>query len=303
VRRVSCKEQLLRTLEMLKLFYGGERYTLALFAHYFGVSERTIRRDLKLLETIVPLHRDKEGWQLDFSRLHHDRTDRLSCELLHSFASNADLEVPFFDITAPSQKRVTFAIDYHDLPKELGNAIVEAFEKNVQCQMTYTKADKSRSVRRVDPIRLFSDKGIWYLIARDYKDDGVKYFRLDRIKAFTLLESPMTLTDAMIAEANAKRHIWHTGEASQTIHLYIKPDVAHYFHSQKLLHPTQTIINHHEDGGLEIECTITHTLEILPAIKSWMPHIFILSPSWLRDELQRDLQHYTHEDQQINSVL
>jgi predicted DNA-binding transcriptional regulator YafY len=288
---------------MLKLFYGGERFSLSLLAHYFGVSERTIRRDLKHLETIVPLHRNKEGWQLDFAGLHHDRTDRLSCELLHSFASNADLEVPFFDITAPSQNRVTFAIDYHDLPRELGNSIVEAFERNVQCQMRYTKADKNSSIRTVDPIRLFSDKGIWYLIARDYKDDGVKYFRLDRIREFRLLEHPTTLTEEMVAEANDKRHIWHTGGKTHTVHLYIKPEAAEYFHTQKLLHPTQTVTNRHEDGGLEIACAITHKLELLPAIKSWIPHIFILSPSWLWDELSKDLRHYTHEDQQINSAL
>jgi len=123
------------------------------------------------------------------------------------------------------------------------------------------------------------------------------------MKYFELLPHKTSLTKSMINEANEKQHIWHSGGEGSEVHLYIKPEAADYIQSSTLLHPTQTVTNIHEDGGIEVTCTITHKLELLPAIKSWIPHIFIISPSWLWDELQQDLQHYQHEDSQINSIF
>ena len=303
MQRPSCEEQILRLLHTVKLFYRGDTLSLNFLADHFNKSTRTIRRDIKRLETIFPLQKTKEGWQLDFSTLSQTSVDTLSKTLLHSFAANAALQTPCFDHDASTEEKVTFAIKYDHLPKILGKKIIEALEKEVQCRITYQKPAQSQSQRIVDPIRLFSDKGIWYLIVRDYKDDKVKFFRLDRMKQFELLSTPATLTQAMRGEAKAKAHIWQSGGEGSEVHLYIKPEASDYIQSSKLLHPTQTITNTHEDGGIEVTCTITHKLELLPAIKSWIPHIFIISPSWLWDELQQDLQHYQHEDSQINSIF
>jgi len=299
----SCQERIIRLIETAKLFYRGETLSLEYLTDRFDKSSRTIRRDIKLLEMHLPLLKEKEGWHLDFQSLDLVSSDALSQTLLHSFAANAQLQTPCFDHNTHHKEKVTFAIRYNDLPKITGEKIIEAFAKGVRCQIDYQKPDQSRSQRVVDPIRLFSDKGIWYLIVRDYKDDEIKFFRLDRMRDFILLEEPTTLTQAMQDEAKAKAHIWQSGGEGSEVLLYIKPEAAGYFKASKLLHPTQTITNTHEDGGIEVTCTITHKLELLPAIKSWIPHIFIISPSWLWDELQKELQHYQHEDSQINSIF
>ena len=45
-------------------------------------------------------------------------------------------------------------------------------------------------------------------------------------------------------------------------------------------------------GSIEITLKITHEMEILPLIKSWIPHIFVLEPQWLADIVREDVQGY-----------
>ena len=100
----------------------------------------------------------------------------------------------------------------------------------------------------------------------------------------------------MLQEADKTiNSVWHSSTNNEiTVKLYIRSTISHYIQERKL-HKTQIIVDQHYDGGLEIHCIITHKLEILPAIKSWLPYIHILEPKWLRDELMEDLHSYENE--------
>ncbi len=44
---------------------------------------------------------------------------------------------------------------------------------------------------------------------------------------------------------------------------------------------------------MEFSITITHEMEILPIIKYWIPHIFVIEPKWIKEIIQEDLEFYT----------
>jgi len=289
------EQQTSRLLHIVKRLYAFEELQGSLVAQEYGVSSRTLLRDMNKISMLIPLRNKQGKWSLDANALDEDK-NHLNHMLLSSFAQNIHIELSCLEKSNISSSQVAFAIDYNKLPKILGEQIVDALQKEVKCSFLYVKSAGS-SQRVVDPIKLYTQDESWYLIARDYKDDGVKTFLLSKIEHFSLLDKPTTLTDAMLKEADKIiNSVWHSSKSNEvTVKLYIKPSMAHYIEEKKL-HKTQTIVDRHYDQGLEVHCTITHKLEILPGIKSWLPHIYILEPRWLREELICDLEYYRVED-------
>ena len=260
----------------------------------YAVSTRTFARDMQKIASVIPLRNDRGKWSIDIQTLNQNSND-LSHTLLCSFADNVQIELSCLDKSNINPTRISFAINYAKLPKILGEQILDAMTQEKQCSFLYVKVT-SRSQRVVDPMRLYTQDESWYLIARDHKDEHIKTFLLSKIEQFCILDTPVSFTVAMESEADKIiSNIWHSSYESEIlVKLYIKAHIAHYIERKKL-HTTQVIVDRHHDGGLEIECSITNELEILPAIKSWLPHIHILEPRWLRDKLLDDMESYMQE--------
>jgi predicted DNA-binding transcriptional regulator YafY len=288
----------LRQFQIIKRLYTMETLHGKYLAEELAVSQRTILRDMKKISSIIPLLRDNGSWSLNLDMLTKMNTP-LTHTLLSAFAQNVDIDVVCFEKSNLSEDKVSFAIEYKNLPKKLGELIVEALQKELQCTFIYVKTD-TKTIRTIDPIKFYTEKGRWYLVARDYKDDKVKMFLLSKIKDFKLTTSSTTLNTLMLKEAENIKSVWSTNSNATDVKLYIKPSVAEYFYDMKI-HKTQKIIDRHYDGGMEVECAITHKLEILPAIKSWLPNIHILEPKWLWEELMRDLEYYKDEDWKMDT--
>jgi len=284
-----------RILHITKRLYASEKLQSTALSSEYNVSSRTIHRDMQKISETIPLLNNAGIWQLDTQNLFDENT-HFHQVLLGSFAYNLDIAIECLDKSNISKENVTFALEYKNLPKQLGEQMLKCIQLEEQCTFMYVK-EKSSTQRHIDPIKIYTENGRWYVIARDYKDDKVKYFNLTKIKEFIHLKSQAcTLTKSMLDEADEMKSIWSsTGSEELLVKLYAHPDVAPYIKDIKL-HKSQTIEDEHHDGGLEVYCTITHKLELLPQVKYWLPHIHILEPLWLRDELLRDLEMYSNED-------
>ena len=119
---------------------------------------------------------------------------------------------------------------------------------------------------------------------------------LANIKSFKRLTGEaQTLTRTMMAKADEIKSVWSSSSQEPIpIKLYAHPEAARYLKDIKL-HKSQEIFDEHCDGSVELHYTVTHKLEILPAIKSWLPYIHILEPKWLQDEILDSLQLYVKE--------
>jgi predicted DNA-binding transcriptional regulator YafY len=288
-------KQLYRILHLVKHFCTHDVLHVSKIAKTYNVSSRTLSRDMQKIAKIFPLENSHGKWRLNKGDF-YTFTNNLNHILMSAFAKNIDIEIACFDKSNSSMHEVAFAIEYHKLPKVLGENIIDALHNEIQCSFTYVKSTKDTSQRVVDPIRLYTEKSRWYLIARDYKDDKVKTFLLSNIQKFKTTKENTTLTKAMLDEADNIKNVWSSGLGKKTlVKLYVKPEASLYVVDVKL-HHTQEIIDRHYDGGLEVHCTITHKLEILPAIKSWLPHVYIIEPKWLWEDLMRDLEFYKDED-------
>lgn len=286
-----------RIIHLVKRLFQNEKLHVKKIAEAYEVSARTIHRDLKQIHEIIPLNSINGEWQLAQESL--DSFDPgLNHLLLSSFAHNLQIEAECLAKENLSTELVSFGIEYKNLPKQLGEKIATSILREVKASFVYEKADGS-SERCVDPIKIYTENGRWYLIARDYKDDRVKYFNLSKIKRYQPLNEPNTLTEAMRKEADEMKSIWSsTNNEVIKVRLYIRPEIADYIRDIHL-HKSQVIFDEHHDGGLEVHYEITHMLELLPQIKYWLPRIHVLEPKWLWEELMRDLEMYRDSDERI----
>lgn len=60
--------------------------------------------------------------------------------------------------------------------------------------------------------------------------------------------------------------------------------------------PNQQIMRENSDGSIEIEVQITHPMEIKPLVFYYLPHIRVMEPSTLADEINETLSGYLSEN-------
>ena len=61
---------------------------------------------------------------------------------------------------------------------------------------------------------------------------------------------------------------------------------------QNGLSEQQQVIKKLDDGGLLLSSRITHHTQILPLVRYWIPHLKIVSPEGLQDEMELRLKEY-----------
>jgi len=86
-------------------------------------------------------------------------------------------------------------------------------------------------------------------------------------------------------------NIWFKADVEPfEVKLYADKVATKYFKRRPL--PTQSIESLHQDGTMEFIVTITDEMEIMPIVKYWLPHVRILSPKWIGELIDEDLESY-----------
>ena len=94
------------------------------------------------------------------------------------------------------------------------------------------------------------------------------------------------MTEALITEDG----VWLSDDKKEVV-LKVSKDVAVYFKRRKLV-ANQVIEKELEDGGLIISTSVGHSNQILPIVRYWIPHLTIISPEGLQDEMEAELKQY-----------
>lgn len=124
-----------------------------------------------------------------------------------AIAGRGLLDVPGADDEGPLARalaKLDIALDLGDaarLDVDLGNAqpqllgeLSNAVQSGRQVELDYyTHSTDSRSTRVVDPWRIGSLSGHWYLWGWCHKADAPRAFRLDRTRSVTVLDSPIAV--------------------------------------------------------------------------------------------------------------
>jgi predicted DNA-binding transcriptional regulator YafY len=278
----------LRLAEILLRLNQGNAVERRELAEQFGVSERTIYRDLNRLANIVE-HRPDGRYQIvptyrgKFSASDLDFFARLAgvAELFppgerRNLASLLDTNNPAVFLVKGQQ--------YEAIPPDgaLFYGIAAAIRGRQRCRIAYAERE-----RLVEPYRLVNNKGIWYLAATQHGE--LRAFSLSRIDAFELLPEMFQPDATTQAAIDTDDDVWFSGTHFDVV-LKVASRAAYYFQRRKLV-PRQEIVDE-ADGELTVRATVSHASQILPIIRYWIPHVRLVEPAWLRDELLAELTRY-----------
>jgi predicted DNA-binding transcriptional regulator YafY len=279
----------IRLAEILLQLNQGDAVCRDDLADKFGVSERTIYRDLNRLGDIV--ERLPDGRY----RLAADKQGKFHPKDLELFARLTGVSQLFpnsghrflrtlLDPLEPSPFLVKAHHHENIQPRDQQfQQLNRAIRQRLRCHLKY-----GEKLRALEPYRLVNSKGIWYLAATERGQ--LKAFSLGRIGLLHITDENFIPQAQIHRQIEDDDDIWFSTTKTQ-VRLSVAPAIAYYFLRRAVL-PGQLIVQQGENGGLIVNSSISHANQILPIIRYWIPHVQVLEPEWLQSQLHAELENY-----------
>ncbi|HIY44429.1 MAG TPA: WYL domain-containing protein [Candidatus Helicobacter avistercoris] len=263
-------------------------------ANEFGVSAKTIQRDLYGELVSMGAYRDGRFWKLNpkkkKSLLELEEENALS--ILQGFSKNMGecFEAKSSRIFSTLSPNFSSHIHTHLSAQNLSHSMLEKMQS---LQKIITSNKEVNFLYRgknyhLKPLKVAYFDGFWYLLGLDLRqEEKFKKFILSEVSyLFEVGESVSVGID--IDERIQKAHsIWFELGKSYQARLKISPLFKEYFHRKPL--KTQKILGELEDGCMEVEIEYTHDMELCEIFMKYFPHISILTPSNLQSSILQEL--------------
>jgi predicted DNA-binding transcriptional regulator YafY len=287
-----------RLAQMLVKLNQGEKLDPHELADEFGVTLRTIQRDLNERFVYLPLEKINGRYHLDPIFL-----GKLNTKDIERFASLAGIKGLFpsladdflreiFDSRIQSMLLVK-GHHYENLKgkESLFRELEKAIIARRLISFDYAKADGSKPFTSVSPYKLINHKGIWYLAGQD--GEKLKAFSLSKISKLVTLETDFKWDAAIDNQIAEEDGIWLSEDKLEIV-IKVDAAVAGYFKRRKLI-ANQVIEKELADGGLLISAKVGHPNQVLPIVRYWIPNLRIISPEELQVEIEKGLAEYLRQ--------
>ena len=282
----------------------GEALDVRDLAEEFGVSLRTIQKDLNERLSHLPIERRREDGRYRFIDGYRLRGTGepdaiLVADLLAAMIRNVNPEYSkiadhFLRGRSFSTSCFLFHLDIEDISAH-GDAfrlLNQAVALRQQVSFTYlNNRDESREYT-VHPYRLANLRGFWYLLAWDLAADRLKSFIFKKISSPVIHPGSYRADPKVLEELeNISAEIfspWVSDEC-RTVRLKITGRARVYLERNP---PSSLTIESREPEHLLASMTYYSDSEVLILVKQWLPDIFILDQERLAEKLKSDLEAY-----------
>lgn len=271
----------------------GERIDISLLAEEFGVSVRTLQRDIN--QRLNFLEWDEKGGR--FYKINQQKSGFLTEEDINRFALFASVSDLFPKIDREFyQEKLTQSVQvkgfqYEDISKkqEEFNALNNAIKEHLIISFKYTK-NKTQETKfyQIAPYNLLNKNGIWYLIGTE--NDKQKTFCFTQIADLRISQEHFIPNETLLNEIRQSDSLYHGNQLPEII-IKVESNVSHYFLRRNLL-PNQKLVHKLDDGGLLLSCENVNEQEIIPLVQYWIPSLTIISPVDLQGKMEENLKHY-----------
>jgi predicted DNA-binding transcriptional regulator YafY len=311
--------EVIRQWKILKTIEAARHATTQALADQLGVTERTIRRDVEALqEAGFPLYDEREDgrkvWRL-VPGYKQKLTQSFSLSELAAlyFGKNLlsylggapfarDLESAFGKIReALPAKSLPYLARIQDLfaarpdpakdyskKKDVIAGLVDATLHQRQANVAYYSFNSKRTKSYLlDPYRLVYYHGGLYLYARAHEHGEVRTFAVERIERIEVLETTFEVPKDFNVSEYARGAFGIAGGKAEDVVLDVDAGVAAYVR-ERVWHESQTV-EERADGGLVLRMKVTPGFELKSWVKSFLPHVRVVEPASLRQEIAREL--------------
>ncbi len=287
----------LRLTDILVQLNSGNRLSAKELAEKYQVSLKTIKRDLK--ERLIELPWKEEGpeyFAIDIKQMHNISVDAI--ERFCRFAAVKELFPPidhaFLDVLMNNHILVK-GLKYENIDnhKTAFTKIEQAIAAQQKIRFDYKKINVQGTKQYcIEPYSLVNKNGIWYLIGLDAGKE--KTYSFKQVSNIDVLEDTFEVNKTLQDKLKQSDSLYHGNQIKQIV-LKVNQTVAPYFQRQALF-PNQSIIRQLDNGDLLLECNDINEIEVLPIVKYWLPHITIISPSYLDQKIRDLLTEYLQDN-------
>ncbi|WP_086235671.1 WYL domain-containing protein [Campylobacter devanensis] len=259
-------------------------------ANKLNVSTKTIERDLKSPLLLSELQRKGQSWSIkpvSQNSFVINTLKKLSLALGLDFYKRVN-KFLHGNRGALSLADSTLFTDINSENLESRNIddillLQSAINQKLQIRLNY-----AGKFRTINPLKIALFGGFWYLVCEE--DGLVKTFYLKELENIELLNTHFKLcTDVSNVLKNANS-VWFSNAESFSVKLLINSQISKYLIRKPL--KTQRIIEKCKDGSLIIEIYANDKMQVKPIIYEYLPHITLLEPLWLANDIKQELQSY-----------
>ena len=264
-------------------------------ADALGLNIRTIQRDLNEILAFNGAVKKGRLWSVDKSEFDPNDENQIVLSVLDKMAKNVGAE--FYSKAHGLLKGISEGLN-HPIFVSLSAEKLE--KKDIELIENIESVIASRNeiellyfskTHRLSPIKIALFDGFWYLLAM--AGEKLKKFHLKSIKEIKILPSKFKIDESLENRIKSANSAWFDPEKSFIVRLWIDKVVKKYFERKPL--PNQQIMCENEDGSIEIEVQVTHIMEIKPLVFYYLPHIKVIEPSSLSDDILAEMERYIKE--------
>lgn len=202
-----------RLLGITMALLTKKRVTATELSSRFEVSIRTIYRDIELINQsgipVTSFSGTNGGFELMngfFLKKQHFSIDDFS--VIYNLLKSAEGAVGGSKFTslinkistlqptlfnAECRDKIIFDISASEEEKEIILPLMEAVDQSKRIELTYTNASGQVSERKIEPLNLLWERGIWYLDGYCLSRKDKRYFRVSRISNLEVLKEQFNL--------------------------------------------------------------------------------------------------------------
>ena len=264
-------------------------------ADALGLNVRTIQRDLNEILAFNGAVKKGRLWSVDKSEFDPNDENQIVLSVLDKMAKNVGSQ--FYAKAHGILKGMSEGLN-HPIFVSLSAEKLE--KKDIELIENLESVIASRNeiellyfskTHRLSPIKIALFDGFWYLLAM--AGEKLKKFHLKSIKEIKILPSKFKIDESLENRIKSANSAWFDPEKSFIVRLWIDKVVKKYFERKPL--PNQQIMCENEDGSIEIEVQVTHIMEIKPLVFYYLPHIKVIEPSSLADDILAEMERYIKE--------
>jgi predicted DNA-binding transcriptional regulator YafY len=162
---------------------------------------------------------------------------------------------------------------------------------NTQKVIVHYESPDKKGEYKVRPLKILFYDGFWYLLAQVDGKDWIIKFRLEHIKSVEVLEEIFAPPENLKTILDQSTNIWFHQDRCEKITVCVDKEIAKYFKGRVWL-PLQKIVKENKDGSLIIESTVCQHMEAIPVILRWLPHVTVIKPDELKNEIIDIIEQY-----------
>ncbi len=298
---------LTRLTVILSKLNDGEALSVKELAKEFNTSDRTIQRDFNERLVSFPIYQENKKWKMQ-EGFRVEKTKSLEDELVLDIIEkitegiggkfSAKAHKLLSKIKNEDFNPIYTKLNIEDISDKFEDIqILEtAIREKKELLCSYDDERQDIYTVTIQPLKIVNFEGFWYLIA--LRGEIFKKYYLKNISHPIMTDTTFEKERELDTLLDKSISIWFQRDIEPfEVKLFADKLATKYFKRRPL--PTQTLESLNSDGTMEFSVTITHEMEILPIIKYWIPHLFVIEPQWIQEIIQEDLVIYTEKSHQF----